>query len=72
MAAFARQRQADQATAEAGHEVDGFGRHVVGGEHQVAFVFAVFLVNQNDHAAGAHLGHDIFDWGNKGGHRAAG
>jgi hypothetical protein len=52
-AALARQRQADQAAAEAGHEVDGLGRDMVGGQHQVAFVLAVFLVDQDDHAAGA-------------------
>ena len=38
IAALACQRQANQATAKAGHEVDGLGRDVVGCEHQVAFV----------------------------------
>ena len=28
------------------------GRDVLGGHHQVALVFAVFLVDQHDHAAG--------------------
>ena len=58
---LARQRQADQAAAEARHEVDGFGRDVVGGQHEVAFVLAVFLVDQDHHAAGAHVGDDVFD-----------
>ncbi len=61
LAALAGERQADQAAAKAGHEVDGLGRHVVGGQHQVAFVFAVFFVDQDDHAPGAHVGHDVFD-----------
>ena len=63
LAALAGERQADQAAAEARHEVDGFGRDVVGGQHQVAFVLAVFLVDQDDHAAGAHVGDDVFDRG---------
>ncbi len=67
LAAVARERQADQAAAEAGHEVDRLGRDVVGGEHQVAFVLAVFLVDQDDHAAGAHVGDDVFD--RRDGHR---
>ena len=66
MQAFARlaaQGQAHEAAAEAGHEVDGLGADVVGREHQVAFVFAVFFVHENDHAAGGELGHDVFDGG---------
>ena len=59
LAALARQRQADQAAAEARHEVDGFGRDVVGREDQVALVLAVFLVDQDDHAAGGEIGHDV-------------
>ena len=34
------------------HEVDGFRGDVFGRQHQVAFVFAVFLVSENDHLAG--------------------
>ena len=63
LAALARQRQADQAAAEARHEVDRLGRDVVGGEHQVALVLAVFLVDQDDHAAGGQLGDEL---GNRG------
>ena len=33
-----------------------FGRDMVGGEHEVAFVLAVFLVDEDDHAAGAQVG----------------
>ena len=45
--------QADEAAAVAGHEVDGFRGDVLGGQGQVAFVFAVFVVDHDDHAAGA-------------------
>ena len=63
LAALAGQRQADQAAAEARHEVDGLGRDVVGRQHQVAFVLAVFLIDQDDHAAGAHVGDDVLHRG---------
>src|SRR5260221_11025477 len=46
-------RQANQAAAKLGHEVDGFGRDFLSGEGEVAFVFAVFVVDDDDHAAGA-------------------
>ncbi len=59
LAAFARQGQADQAAAEPRHEVDRLGRDVVGGQHQVAFVLAVFLVDEDHHAAGGELGHEF-------------
>ena len=76
-AAFAGQGQANQAPAKAGHEVDGLRRDVVGGEHQVAFVFTVFFVHQDDDFSGAHVGHDVLDGRNghglggegRGGHR---
>ncbi|MCY1307446.1 hypothetical protein D9M70_573710 [compost metagenome] len=51
----------------AGHEVDGFGGDVVGGDDDVAFVLAVFLVHEDDHAAGGQLGHDVLDRGDRGG-----
>jgi hypothetical protein len=44
------QRQADQAAAVGGHEVDGLGRDVLGGHHEVALVLAVFFIDQDDHA----------------------
>jgi hypothetical protein len=52
------------------HEVDGLGRDVVGRQDQVALVLAVFLVHQDDHAAGGQLGHDVLhgrDAGDAGG-----
>jgi hypothetical protein len=51
--------EADQAASVLGHEVDGFGGDSFRSEGQVAFVFAVFVVDDDDHAAGA----DFFDGG---------
>ena len=49
----------------AGHEVDRLGRDMLGGEHEVAFVLAVFLVDEDDHAAGGQLGHQLGNGGNR-------
>jgi hypothetical protein len=43
------------------HEVDAFGRHVVGGQDQVAFVFPVFLVDEDHHAASGEFGDQLID-----------
>jgi len=40
-------RQAYQAASELGHEVDSLGRDLLGGQGEVAFVFAVFVVDHN-------------------------
>ena len=48
VAALLGQRQADQAAAVLGHEVDGFGRYFFRRHREVAFVFAVFVVDQDD------------------------
>ncbi len=56
-------RQADQAASELGHEVDGFGRDFFGGEGEVAFVLAIFVVDHHDHAAGADFLNCIGDVG---------
>ena len=49
------QGEANQAAAIVGHERDGFGRDLVGRQHQIAFVLAVFVVDQDHHLAGANL-----------------
>ena len=61
--ALRRQSKADQAAAKLGHEVDGIGRRHLAGDDQVAFVFAVFIVDQDIHAAVAGLVDDILDGG---------
>ena len=53
--------EADEAASVAGHEVDGFGSDFFGGHGEVAFVLAVFVVNDDDHAAGADLVERGFD-----------
>ena len=57
VAAFGSQRQADQPAPVDGHEVDGFGGDELGGHGEVALVFAVFVIDDDQHAAGA----DFFD-----------
>ena len=47
--------EADEAASVSGHEVDGLGGDELGGEGEVAFVFAVFVVDDDDHASGAEL-----------------
>ena len=53
--------QADQAACVRGHEVDGFGRDVFGRENQIAFVFTVFFIHQDDHAPGTHFRQNFLD-----------
>ena len=60
-AALARQRQADQAAAVARHEVDVLGAHLGGGHDQVAFVLAILVVHDDDHAALPDVGEDLVD-----------
>ncbi len=56
-----RQRQADEPAAFAHHEVDVLGPHLLGGHDEIAFVLAVLVVDDDDHAARA----DFFeDFGN--------
>src|SRR5207248_2851157 len=38
-----------------GHEVDGFGSDLLGGECDVAFVLAVLVIDDDDHAPGPDL-----------------
>jgi hypothetical protein len=49
---LAGQRQTDQSPPEAGHEVDDFRGRLFGRDHEVAFVFPVFVVGDDDQAAG--------------------
>src|SRR5208283_1449484 len=47
--------EANQTAAILGHEIDQFRRDFFGGEGQIAFVFAIFIVHHDDHTAGANL-----------------
>ena len=65
VAALLGHRQANQPAAEFGHEVDRFRRNFFGGDGQVAFVFAVFVVHQDDHAPGANFFQSFFHGGKR-------
>ena len=56
---LARQRQADQATRMLGHEVDRFGRGALRGNYEVALVFAVLVIDQDEHPALAGFLDDV-------------
>ena len=58
--------EADEAVAVAGHEVDGFRCDVLGGQSEVALVFAVLVVDHNDHATGLDIGYGAGDVGEGG------
>ena len=55
VAAFRRQRQADQPAAVRGHKIDRFRGDELGRHGEIAFVFAVFVVDHYHHAPGAEL-----------------
>src|SRR5882724_7629658 len=63
VAAVFGERHADESAAELGHEVDGVRRDFFGGHGEVAFVFAVLVVDEDDHAAVADLFDGFFDGG---------
>ncbi len=52
-------RHADEAASETRHEIDDLGRDGVGGDDEVAFVLAIFLVDQDDDTARAQLADDF-------------
>ena len=60
-AALLGQREADQAARMPRHEIDRLGRDELGGEHEVAFVLAILLVDQHDHSPGLEVGDDVGD-----------
>ena len=50
-----------QPRAWRGHEVDGVGRHELGGHHEVALVLAVLVVDDDDHLAGGDVLERLLD-----------
>ena len=50
------EREADEPPPVRRHEVDGLGRHELGGHRQVALVLAILVVDEDDHLAGADVG----------------
>ena len=51
VAALLREGDADESAPFAGHEVDGFGRDVLGREAEVSLVLAILIVDDDDEAA---------------------
>ena len=54
--------QADETAGVLRHEVDRLGRHEVGAEHQIAFILAILLVDEDDHASCLEL---VYEFGNR-------
>ncbi len=50
------ERQANQTARVPGHEVDDFGSYFLSRANQVAFILAVFVVHDDDHAPFANVG----------------
>ena len=61
LAALFRERQADEAAAVFGHEVDRLGGDAFGREHEIALVFPRFVVDEDHHVALADLVDDGLD-----------
>ncbi|ODR96083.1 hypothetical protein AUC69_15820 [Methyloceanibacter superfactus] len=53
------QRKANEASALARHEVYRLGRGVLGKHHEIAFVLAIGIVDQDNHAAAAQIVHGL-------------
>ena len=62
---LAGQREADQAAAVGGHEVDRVGRRHLGGDDEVALVLAILVVDEDEHPAVAGVVDDLLDRGDR-------
>ena len=51
------QGETDQSTSMLGHEIDGLGRHMFGGNDKIAFVLTIFIIDEDD----AFPLFDVFD-----------
>ena len=60
-----RKRQTNQPAPMHGHEVDRLGGGHLCGDHQIPFVFAVLMINKDEHASVARFLDDFFGWGNR-------
>jgi len=56
-----RDRGADHAFAVGGHEIDRLRRRQFGGHQQIAFVFAVFVIDDHDHLTVFDRSDGLFD-----------
>jgi len=48
-----------------GHEIDYLGCDLLGGADQIALIFAIFVVNDDDHLAVADIGDSFFNSRNR-------
>jgi hypothetical protein len=55
------QRQADQPTAVARHEVDVFRAHMLGRHDQIAFILTILIVHDDDHASRTQIRKNALD-----------
>jgi hypothetical protein len=55
------EREADEAAGMFGHVIDRFRIADLGWYYEVALVLAVFVIDQNDHAASFGFGDDFFN-----------
>jgi hypothetical protein len=44
-----------------GHEVDGLGRHVLGGNDEIAFILAIFVIHEDDEFPILDVPNCVFD-----------
>ena len=60
---FSGQGKTDQPASVLGHEIDGLGARLFGGDDQITLVLAAFIINQNKHPPGHSFGDDVLDGG---------
>ena len=63
LADLRQDRHAELAAAVRDHEVDGFGRRLFGGADEVAFVFTVLGIDDDDDPTGADRLNGLFNSG---------
>ena len=61
VATFLGQRQTNEAAGMARHEVDGLRRNFLGRANDVAFVLAVFIIDDDNHAPIPNIRGGTFD-----------
>ena len=61
LADLGQDRHAELPAAVRDHEVDDLGRDLLGGADEIAFVFAVFGIDDDDHASAANGGDGVVD-----------
>ena len=60
-ATISRQRETDQPARVARHEVHILGAHRIRGHDQIAFVLAILVIHDHDHAAGTDVRENFID-----------